>query len=141
MSQESGGNQGRQSVSKRRRTEDFLRATRQDIAHMPIEDVQLLVHELQIYQIELEMQNEELRRTQQELATARDRYNELYDFAPVGYVTLDQAGVIVEANLTATTLLEVERTHLLGVKLSRFVASTDQNTLYRHYQAIRTNSG
>src|SRR5438094_164671 len=67
----------------RQRAETFLRQTAQDIVDMPMQEVQKLVHELQVYQIELEMQNEELRRTQQELQTSRNRYNMLYDFAPV----------------------------------------------------------
>ena len=69
----------------RQRAEAFLRCTGQEIVNMPVQDVQRLVHELQVYQIELEMQNEELRRTQQELEASRDRYSTLYDFAPIGY--------------------------------------------------------
>ena len=56
---------------------------------MPVKDVQQLVHELQVHQIELEMQNDELRRTQVELEAARDRYMDLYDFSPAGHLTLD----------------------------------------------------
>ncbi len=72
---------------------------------MPVKDVQQLVHELQVHQIELEMQNDELRRTQVELEAARDRYVDLYDFSPAGHLTLDMHGKIVEANLRAGTLL------------------------------------
>ena len=76
---------------------------------MPVKDVQQLVHELQVHQIELEMQNDELRRTQLELEAARDRYVDLYDFSPAGHLTLDTHGTIVEANLRAGTLLGINR--------------------------------
>ncbi len=103
---------------------------------MPVQDVQQLVHELQVYQIELEMQNEQLRRTQQELETSRDRYSALYDFAPVGYLTLDRAGVILEANLTAARLLGSARGELLRQRLTDFIVPADQDMFYRHRQQV-----
>ena len=70
-------------------------------------------HELRVHQIELEMQNEELRRSQSELATSRARYFDLYELAPVGYLSFSQQGIILEANLTFATLLGVERRALI----------------------------
>jgi len=84
-----------------------------------------LAHELHVHQVELESQNEELRRTQSDLAAARDRYLDLFDFAPVGYFTLDSDGVIQECNLTGATLLGERRTALKGCSFSRFVAPAD----------------
>ena len=81
---------------------------------MPVEDVRKLVEELQIHQIELEMQNEELRSVQYELEQSRKKYSDLYDFAPVGYLTINEEGRIVEANLTAAKQLGVERSILIG---------------------------
>lgn len=69
-----------------------------------------MIHELRVYQIELEMQNEELRRMQGELGASQARYFDLYDLAPVGYVTVNEKGLIFEANLTAATLLGKELT-------------------------------
>lgn len=120
----------------RQQAEARLRATKRDVAAMPVKDVQQLVHELQVYQIELEMQNEELRRTQVELEAARDRYMDLYDFSPAGYLTLDMQGKIVEANLMAGTLLRVTRKKLIGQPLARFIAAADSDTFHRHGQEV-----
>ncbi|MEO5954516.1 MAG: hypothetical protein ABIR36_02335 [Nitrospiraceae bacterium] len=79
----------------RRQVEAQLRTTRRDVAAMPVKDVQRLPYELQVHQIELEMQNEELRRPQVELTATRDRYVDLYDCAPTGYLTLDANGMIM----------------------------------------------
>ncbi len=103
---------------------------------MPVKDVQQLVYELQVHQIELEMQNDELRRTQVELEAARDRYVDLYDFSPAGHLTLDTHGKIVEANLRAGTLLGVNRKELIGQSLARFIAAEDEGTFHRHCQEV-----
>jgi PAS domain S-box-containing protein len=81
-----------------------------------------LQQELQVHQIELEMQNEELRQIHLELEAARDQYVDLYDFAPIGYLTLDGRGHVTRANLTAATLLGLERKDLVGRPFASFVA-------------------
>ena len=100
-----------------------------------------LLHELQVHQIELEMQNEELRRAHIALEASRDHFIHLYDFAPVGYISLSQDGVIVEMNLTAAKLLGVERKAILHQRFAQFIADTDKDKWYRHHLSIRKNSG
>lgn len=90
-----------------------------------------VAHELQVHQIELEIQNEELRRVQAALETARDRYIDLYDFAPVGYFTLDARGAIVEANLTGAALLGIDRASLAGAHLAQFITPGDRGRWQR----------
>ncbi|MCS6291479.1 MAG: PAS domain S-box protein [Nitrospira sp.] len=123
----------------RRQAEELLRMAERDVAAMPVKDVQQLVHELQVHQVELEMQNDELRRTQVELQAARDRYEDLYDFSPAGHLTLDRDGTIVEASLRAGLLLGNHRKELIGQSLARFVTPDDQDLFHRHCQEVLKN--
>jgi PAS domain S-box-containing protein len=91
-------------------------------------EMQRLVQELQIHQIELEMQNEELTRARNEAEAERERYLDLYDFAPVGYVSLDSDGVIRQVNLTGARLLGVERSRLLNRRFGDFVSEDNGPT-------------
>jgi len=86
------------------------------------DDLRRLVHELQVHQIELELQNEELIRAHEEIEEGLEKYTDLYEFAPVGYVTLDRSGVICEANLTCAALLGVNRSRLTGMSCAGFIA-------------------
>jgi hypothetical protein len=95
---------------------------------MPVNDVRKGVHELQVHQIELELQDDELHRTQLELEQARDRYADLYDFAPAACLTLNADGEILEANLNAGELLGLKRRSLIHQKFSRFVLAGAQDT-------------
>ena len=103
----------------------------------PVEE---LVHALQVHQIELEMQNEELRRAHLALAAARDRYLDLYDFAPVGYFTLTPHGVVGEANLTGAVLLGMDRARLIGSPFVRRVVTTD-NERWQRFIAMLSRKG
>ena len=89
-----------------------------------------IVHELHVHQIELEMQNEELRRTGIELEESRARYFDLYDLAPEGYCTVNDHGLILEANLAAAQVLGTSRSALVSQSLSQFVFNADQNAYY-----------
>jgi len=86
-----------------------------------------LLHELQVFQGELEAQNIELRRTQHALEESRDRYHDLYEFSPLGYLTLTREGLIDEINLTGASLLGKERSHLLHRRFERLVAPVDRD--------------
>lgn len=116
----------------RQRAEAILRLSQNQLARAPKRDIARTIHELEVHQVELQMQNEELRESQTQLAQSRDRFHALYDFAPIGYFTLDQSGIILEANLTLATMLGVDRQKLLGTKLTRFIAPDGQDTLYLH---------
>ncbi|MBK5969963.1 PAS domain S-box protein [Thiorhodovibrio winogradskyi] len=94
------------------------------------ETSQQLIHELSVHQIELEIQNEELRRSQSELEASQARYFELYDLAPVGYVALNDGGLIKEANLAAARLLDLPRRDLINKRLSNWIKPDDQDIFY-----------
>ena len=99
---------------------------------MSLEQMQTLIHELRVHQIELELQNEELRRKQAELDLSRSRYFDLYNLAPVGYCTLNVQGLILEANLTVCNLLGVTRSSTAMTRFSKFILPEDQDVFYFH---------
>jgi PAS domain S-box-containing protein len=114
------------SAELRRRAEARVRAdTAKGALGRTEEDSQRLVHELQVHQIELEMQNDELRQSRAEVEAGLERYTELYDFAPVGYVSLGRDGSIRKVNLTGARLLGVDRARLPGRLFGVFVAGPD----------------
>lgn len=118
----------------RQRAEEALRGKPVILDDLSSQDIQYLLHELQVYQEELTLQNHELRRAQLELEAARDQYADLYDFAPAGYCTLDRRDLIVEANQTLVELIGVERKDIIDHKLSQFVEPGDQDEYYLHRQ-------
>jgi PAS domain S-box-containing protein len=107
----------------RRHAEERLRAKSAGLQPpRTVEEMQRLVHELEVHQIELEVQNGELRQARDEMEKALERYADLYDFAPVGYFTLDRNGTIGAVNLAGATLLGIERSLLIGRRFGQFAA-------------------
>ncbi|KIL99593.1 Phytochrome two-component sensor histidine kinase Cyanobacterial phytochrome B [Paramagnetospirillum magnetotacticum MS-1] len=91
-----------------------------------------LLHELRVHQVELEMQNEELRRAQQALEESRDRYVDLFEFAPIGYLILSDTGIINGINLTGASMLGVDRAKVVSRRFASFVAAADRDRWLRH---------
>ncbi len=129
-------------MSKNRAKPALLRAKAEmQLVRSPAKDetsrpAEVLLHELQVYQVELEMQNEELRRAQVELEKSRDLYVDFYDFSPVGYITLNQEAMIDEINLTGAKLLGVERSKLLHRRFISFVAPEDSDWWHLHFRSV-----
>lgn len=130
----SGEERESQGEMLRRRAEAIARAqgvrSREEIESLSAGETRRIIHELCVHHIELELQNEELHRTQDDLEAARDRYFDLYNLAPLGYFTLDERGVIVEANLTFANLLGVARSELVDRPISRSILAEDQDIFY-----------
>ena len=102
----------------------------EDIDSLSAEEIRLRFHELRVHQIELEMQNVQLRQTQEALAASQTRYFDLYDMAPVGYCTISKQGLLMEANLKASDLLGMARSELVGQRFSRFIHTEDNDAYY-----------
>lgn len=115
------------SPQLRAEAEAHLSSMSKPSASAPLQEV---IHELQVHQIELEMQNEALRQTQVALEESRDRYSNLYEFAPVGYLTLSYSGLITQANLTAAELLGMERGKLRQRRFSLFVTPENRDRFH-----------
>jgi two-component system, cell cycle sensor histidine kinase and response regulator CckA len=100
------------------------------------DQIRQMLHDLRVHEIELEMQNEELRQTQAELDASRARYFDLYNLAPVGYCTLTETGLFLEANLTAAMLLNIDRSALVRQAISRFIFKEDLDFYYLHHKRL-----
>ena len=123
----------------RHRAEEKLLKQLGSLYKMPPADVESVIQELRLHQIELEMQNDELRRAQMELEASRKKYFDLYDLAPVGYFSLDEKGIIIDANLTAAVLLSQERGSLVGQALANCIFREDQDIYYLcHKRLVET---
>jgi PAS domain S-box-containing protein len=118
------------------RAESWLRTARGEDEALATEVMQSFVYDLQVYQVELAMQNEELRRVERELERSKDRYRALYELAPVAYLTLDEAGRIAELNQQASTLLGVERSQLAGSGFADRIAPTERARFYDQHQRV-----
>ncbi|MBF0529924.1 MAG: PAS domain-containing protein, partial [Deltaproteobacteria bacterium] len=128
---------GRDNAGELRKRAEKIAAnsTVLDLKELSPEETRQLIHELRVHQIELEMQNEELRRTQMELEASRARYFDLYDLAPVGYLTTCEKGLIQEANLTFAGFLGVTRSALVKQSLTHFIFE-DQDVYYHHRRRL-----
>jgi PAS domain S-box-containing protein len=129
------------SETRCERAEETLQRQTGNLQELSDKDVQSLVHELQLHQIELEMQNEELRRAQNELEESRNRYSDLYDFAPIGYFTFDKNGLILEVNLTGANKLGVERSFLIKKLFSPYIVPDSKNVFYSHLMQVFKTEG
>ncbi len=126
----------------RARAEERLRA-RQESASLASgreADTLRLLHELQVHQVELELQNAELERSRDALEAALERYTDLYDFAPVGYLTLTRDGGIYSANLTAADLLGVPRARLLGRRFGTFLPLSERPAFHSFLERTLTDT-
>ncbi len=108
--------------------EERLRAQKKSRPFLAEGDARRLLHELEVHQIELEMQNQELREARTEIEVGLDRYTDLYDFAPVGYFTLSPGGTILQLNLAGARLLGTERARLMEARFGLFISEGDRPT-------------
>ena len=127
----------------RRHAEEQLRKKAAEL-HLPRteEETLRLIHALEVHQIELEMQNEELRRAREELELSRNKFAKLYDFAPVAYLSFDAHGVIREVNLTGAQLLGMERRKLVNKPLISFINEAEGREIFSsHLETVLQGLG
>ncbi|PKM68636.1 MAG: c-di-GMP phosphodiesterase [Firmicutes bacterium HGW-Firmicutes-2] len=103
---------------------------------LSLEETDSIVHELKVYQIELEMQNDELRRTQSELEITKARYFDIYDLAPEGYLILSEKGLIIESNLTAAVMFGESKYSLAKKRISEYIYKEDQDVYYTYRKKL-----
>ena len=125
----------------RKRAEALVSKSEERIADMSAEDIKKLVHELHTHQVELEIQNEDLRKAYISVENLRENYHELFDLAPCGYIKLNQKGCIIKANSTAAEMLAIDKTSLMNRKFTDFVIDEYQDEFYRIYSKYNEDSG
>ncbi len=123
----------------RKKAERNLSKKKGALTEIPSGNMKKLVHELQVHQIELEMQNEELRKAQVEIERSRSKYVDLYDFSPAGYYIFDQMGIIKELNLAGARLLGVERSFIIDKPFQPFVDREYADTFIHHRLSVLRN--
>ncbi|MDW7740270.1 MAG: PAS domain S-box protein [Bacillota bacterium] len=133
-------NKHRSAEELRRQAEEKILDSKRKIAP-PVapEELQRLVQELEVHQIELEIQNEELQQAHSELERYLGEYTNLYDFAPVGYLTLDQSGFILRANLTGATMLGLERSKILNQHFEKFITAQHRHAFKSFLEKVFFN--
>ena len=127
----------------RRRAEIRLGEQRSEITGQArsVAGARRLLNELQVHQVELEMQNAELQETRDRLEALLEKYTDLYDFAPVGYFSLDEQGRILEVNLTGAAMLGVDRSRLIDRRFQQFVAPTSRPCVAQYVEQIFAGAG
>lgn len=125
----------------RRQAEVQLGESRVNTNFFGTVDDQNVIHELQVYQIELEMQNAELCHTRDKLEEMLEKYSDLFDFAPVGYLTLNRDGIIQTVNFTGASLLGAERSRLLGWRFGQFIAKEYRSAFTDFLNIVFTGEG
>ena len=123
----------------RERAEALLAQSRAERVEFSPVEVARLIHDLSVHQIELELQNEELRNAQNQLERTRDSYARLYHQAPVGYLSLDASGIIRQINQTFAEMLDQRGTDLAGQPLSSFIAVSDRDVFLARFKAFFKN--
>jgi PAS domain S-box-containing protein len=122
--------------SLRKRAEQMLVKQKERLQELASTNLKKLVHELGTHQIELEMQNEELRRSQAEIETSRRKYADLFDFSPVGYFTFDKSGLIREVNHTGAGMLGFEKRSLIAMPIQNFIEPDDRTVFRKHLSEV-----
>ncbi len=125
----------KKNAGARGRVKKDIPKSMESIASMSPIEMERIIHELHVYQAELQTQNEQLRQSQIEATEAREKYTDLYDFAPIGYFTFDKKGHIIETNVTGASLLGLEKRSLIGQPFHRFITPGNFSIFKSHLQA------
>jgi PAS domain S-box-containing protein len=120
----------------RYKAEKLLKDEPRNISELSSAEIKNLMHDLNVYQIELEMQNDQLRTAQKDLERSRDKFYQLYNQAPVGYLTIDSNGMILQVNQTLATMLHSEPESLLKCSLADFILEEDKKVFYARWKSF-----